>query len=428
MKMAGSRRFWVVLLAMIVVAGTFFGSWAWWLDRRYKRAMEQIEQEILAGRYAMACRYIDKLLSWKSDPTGGIVYLLGSCELARGRNDAAAKAWSNVTPGSQFSEKAIRGRLRLLHDSGQLTAAERLISEAAADPRNDRTAVRALLVPMYRELGLIDEAERLIEERWEHLNALDQGALEPAINLVLEHVDLTLKVLPLDTTRGFLDRVAKLAPDDDRIWLGRANLAIRTGDENGAKAWLDACQSRRPDDIAVWRARLDWGMATEQVDVVERTVSRLPDQQLKPARDHQVRAWLAGRRGDAGTERAQLELLVDVEPANSAALRRLAELAKKEGNSQQSADYERRKVAIERIFARYRQLHERKQPIRHARELTQLAETLGRHFESRAFRTIAISNAANRKIRANRSDSVSLDVSRLDPRALRTRILPRALT
>ena len=121
--------------AFSIIAGTVSGGRAWWLDRRYKRAMEEIEQEILAGRYAMACRNLDNLLSWKADATGGIVYLLGSCELARGRTDAAARAWSRVTPGSQFSEKAIRGRFRLLHDSGQLVAAERLISEAASDPR-----------------------------------------------------------------------------------------------------------------------------------------------------------------------------------------------------------------------------------------------------------------------------------------------------
>ena len=113
----------------------------------------EIESEIMAGRYAIACRNLDKLLSWKADPDGGIVYLLGSCELARGRNQAAGEAWARVVPGSAFSERAIRGRMRLFQESGQLAAAERLINDAAEDPRNDRTALLVLLVPMLQPAG-----------------------------------------------------------------------------------------------------------------------------------------------------------------------------------------------------------------------------------------------------------------------------------
>ena len=87
----------------------------------------------MAGRYATACRNLERLLSWKADPKGGIVYLLGSCELARGRTEAADDAWARVAPGSAYSEKAIRGRMRLLVDSGQLAAAERLVKAAAED-------------------------------------------------------------------------------------------------------------------------------------------------------------------------------------------------------------------------------------------------------------------------------------------------------
>ena len=104
------RRRWRWLSAIVVAAGLILGGWAWWTDRHYRAAMEEIESEIVAGRYAIACRNLDKLLSWKADPNGGIVYLLGSCELARGRNQAAAEAWERVVPGSAFSERAIRGR------------------------------------------------------------------------------------------------------------------------------------------------------------------------------------------------------------------------------------------------------------------------------------------------------------------------------
>ena len=152
-SMAKSRRRWRLLLALFVGAGLIGGGWAWWTDRRYQSAMEEIESQIVAGRYAIACRNLDKLLSWKADPNGGIVYLLGSCELARGRTQAAVEAWARVVPGSAFSERAIRGRMRLFHEAGQLAAAERLINDAAEDPRNDRTALMAFLVPTLSRAG-----------------------------------------------------------------------------------------------------------------------------------------------------------------------------------------------------------------------------------------------------------------------------------
>ena len=78
----GQRR-WKLLLAALCAAGLLAGCWVWWTFRRYQRAMEDIQSEIVAGRYAIACRKIDELLSWNTDPTGEISYLLGSCELAR---------------------------------------------------------------------------------------------------------------------------------------------------------------------------------------------------------------------------------------------------------------------------------------------------------------------------------------------------------
>ena len=158
-------------------------------------------------------------LSWKADPTGGIVYLLGSCELARGRTKAADEAWARVVPGSAFSERAIRGRMRLFHESGQFAAAERLINDAAEDPRNDRTALLVLLVPMLSELGRIDEAERLIEDRWEHLNRSGEGALEPAIKLLRQHIELTSKA---DPGRGHPQRTRPAPPAGPRRRSGLA--------------------------------------------------------------------------------------------------------------------------------------------------------------------------------------------------------------
>jgi tetratricopeptide (TPR) repeat protein len=385
-------RRWKLLLAGLVAFGLILGTWVWWTDRRYKHDMEEIEAEVLARRYAIACRKLDKLLAWKADTSGGLAYLLGSCELARGHTQAAAEAWERVPAGREFSEKAIRGRMRLYLDAGRLAAAERVVADAANDPRYDRMAILVLLVPTYREQGRLEEAERLVEAHWDHLNARGEGALEAAIKLVRLHVELSEKPISVDTVKAVLDHAAKLAPDDDRVWLGRANLAIRTGAFGEGERWLDACQKSRPDDVATWRARLDWAMATNRVDVVTEAIKHIPEAESRPAELHRWNAWLARRRPDRRAERLELESLTAAVPSAVAALERLAELDKEDRQTARAALLLHKKAEVGRLRARYLQLHDRKQPIRDAAELARLAGQLGRSFEARGFQTIAESS------------------------------------
>src|SRR5206468_10720602 len=115
------------------------------------------------------------------------------------------KAWARVVPGTEFSEGTILGRMWLLQNEGRLAGAERLVSEAARDPRNNRTSLMVGLVPIMIDLGRQDEAAELIEDRWEALNALGQGALDPAIKLLLQHVEVTTGEAASDVVRTFLD-------------------------------------------------------------------------------------------------------------------------------------------------------------------------------------------------------------------------------
>jgi enediyne biosynthesis protein E4 len=396
-RMATSRRRWGPPLAFLCASGLFLGGRAWWFDRRYHSAMEEIESEVVEGRYAIACRKLDQLLSWQNDSNGEIAYLLGSCELARRRIQAAGEAWAQVLAGSLFSRKAIEGRMQLLQESGQLDAAEQFVNSEALDPRNDRTALLVLLVPMYRALGRIDEAESVIVDRWEHLNASGEGSLEPAIKLVLQHIELTVQPMPVETARAFLEQASKLAPLDDRVWLGQANLAIRTGAHDEAQRWLDACQQRRPLDVPVWRARLRWGISTNRVDVVKEALTYMPAKESNSAESHWWNAWLARHRGNVATERHELELLASADPTDLNALGRLAELAGDLDQPARAARLASQRTEIDRQLASYLKLYERKQPFRDAIELARLAERLGRRFEARAFLTIALSETPARE-------------------------------
>ncbi len=403
------RRRWRRLLLLFLAAGLIWcGGRAWWTGRRYRTAMAEIEEDIVAARFGTASRKLVKLLSWMPDADGKLAYLLGSCELGRGRSQAADEAWTRVAPGSAYSERAILARMGLCQDSGRLADAEQLIRDAAEDPRNERTALLISLVPLYIQEGRIDEAQRLIETRWEHENETGHGASDAAIKLVRLHIELTLKPTPVETVRAFLDQAAGLVPDDDRVWLGRANLAIRTGSYDEAKRWLDACQQRRPDDVPIWRARLSWGVATNRLDVVEQALTHLPTAESIPSQIHRLKAWLAVNRGDLATERRELERLSTIDPADTTTLDRLAQLAEKDGQAARAAALLLKKAEIDRLRARYGQLHERKQPLRDAVELAHLAEQLGRVFEARVFLTLEISEDPNR-------EDLRHDLRRLSP-------------
>jgi len=359
--------------------------------------MREIEDQVAGGRYSAACRNLEALLVWKADANGELHYLLGWGELARGHIEATERAWASVVPGTEFSERAILGRMALLHNEGRLAKAERLVSEAARDQRNNRTSLMVGLVPIMIDLGRQDEATELIEDRWEDLNALGQGALDPAIKLVLRHVEVTTGGVAIDAVRTSLDEATKLAPDDDRVWLGRANLAIRTGDMKDAERWLDQCEKKRPDDRAVWRARLEWAMATDRIDAVERAMTHVPDVASLSADRHRINAWLAGHRGDFAKERSELELLIAADPGDLSAFDRLIDLHKKGSQPALAAEVFQNRNAVRELLGRYMMLHGRKQPIRDAEELARIAEQLGRGFEARGFLTIAVFQEPGRK-------------------------------
>jgi thioredoxin-like negative regulator of GroEL len=351
--------------------------------------MTEIRSEMVTGRFAIAARKLGDVQAWrpKSDEAA---YLLGVCEQQSGRPRAADDAWARVAPDSAYAEKAILARVQLLARSGKFSDAEQLVASLSLDPRLEKTSVRIMLVPIYRHLGRLDEARRKIEARWEYFNEVGKGAMEPAIQILRMHIELIGRPPSVESTREYLGRASRLAPGDDRIWLGRANLAIQTGDLVVAKRWLDACVERRPSDAAVWRATLSWAVAARRVDILQEALKHIPAGESSSAQVHRICAWLFSERGDVTGERGQLEKLIHADPADRTAIDRLAQLAEQGGRNADAVELRLTAIKIDRIRARYEQLHERKQPVRNAVEMTRLAQALGRRFEARAFLTLAV--------------------------------------
>ena len=253
--MSERARRWGPLLVLSVVVGglLLWGGWRWWEVRRHRAEMAEIEEDMENGRHATASRKLNSLLARRPDSDEAL-YLLGTCEMSRGRAELADDAWARVPPDSLFAARAILGRMQIQMERGRLTEAERIIRDALDDPRVDGSNLPILLGPVYCQEGRLAETLRSIEVRWDALDRAGEGASEPAINLVRGYIELRQSPMPVDVIRSALDQAAVSAPDDDRVWLGRANLAIREGEYDEAARWIDAGLRRRPDDVPVWRA------------------------------------------------------------------------------------------------------------------------------------------------------------------------------
>ena len=405
--MIDGRRRWGLTLSLGIFASiTLWIAWASWSYRLARRAVAEARDDIEAGRHATAARKLSAFLAQRPD-SDEAAFLLGTCEKATGRLHAAAEAWHWVRPGSPFAPRAIQKLVELEVEAGQFAAAEQLVEQAMDDPRNDATALPLFLGPIYWLQGRIVDAEQSIEARWRHFERPGAGASEKAIDLVRLHIELTRKPLPVESVRQGLDDAGRLAPDDHRVWLGKANLAIRTGMYDQAERWIVACLARSPRDVAVWRSRLDWAVATNRVTEARDALKHLPVDASPPAQVHKVAAWLASRRGDRESERQALEHLISADPADSAALDRLAALATERGDAKRAEQLRQQKTEIERLRARYQSLYERYQPVRDAAEMATLGDRLGRRFEARAFKTLAVAIDPDR-------DDLKRELARLD--------------
>jgi enediyne biosynthesis protein E4 len=399
-----------VLLLAVVAAALICGGWKLWEHRRYRRALAEIKREIQAGRHGHAVRKLVVLSAWKPD-SDEAAYLLGVCEKARGQALAAAQAWERVEPGSPFGARALRGRMEVFIERGRLADAEKLITQAMSDPRIDGSGLRLFLGLVYSLQGRVEEGERVIEACWDRLNEAGEGASELAILLVRLHIQLWRETPSVETVRAFLDPAARSAPEDDRVWLGKAKLAIRVGSYDEAARWLGACLRRRPDDLPVWRARLDWALATHRLADVRQALGHLPVEESTPAQAQRLTAWLAAHRGDLDSERRALERLLAVDPADFATLDRLVAIAEKEGKADRAGELRRKKTEVDRLQARYDTLDKRNQTIRDAVEMASLAERLGQRFEARVFLTIAIATEREHRQFRDRLVRSSQDVS-----------------
>jgi tetratricopeptide (TPR) repeat protein len=415
------RWLWLGLVLVVGVAVMAVLAWRAIEQRRWRQDLEQAKREVAAGEYARARRRLVELVARHPDE-GEPHFLFGVCERARGQIEAAVAAWARVPEQSPFAAAAAFERGRAEIDRGRFAAAERVLQTALRDPRAESLPIRGLLAPLLWYQGRQDEAIELVEAEWPHARPAE------APGLLRLHIALSSGSAIAEGTRKILERAAKLAPDDDRVWLGRAQLATRTGRFDEAARWLDECLRRRPDDRAVWTARLDWALATEQADRVRQAMEHLPAAALPPGRAFALAAWFAARRGDIDAARRALQRTLEANPGDLTALERLAELEVRSGHPDRAAELRRRRAELDRVTQRYQDLFKADQLERDAEEMARLAETLGRRFEAEAFLTLALQRRPDdRTLRAELAQYQRAAIQVSDPNATLAQFLETEL-
>src|SRR5205823_14680445 len=218
-------------------------------------------------------------------------YQLGLCEGSLGHDEAALEAWGRLPAGSPFAEAAALNSAAVEMNRGRFSAAEPILVRALSRPGRQVVTVGQVLARLLWEQGRTDEMRAVIESGWRHVSQPGWSRPDEALGLLRDHIALDYESPAVDAFTIMLDRAGRQAPEDDRVWLGWANLAIRAGRFDEARRRLDACLGRRPEDPPVWQAVLDWGLATEQVDEVHRALAHLPAERCPSTGIAALRAW-----------------------------------------------------------------------------------------------------------------------------------------
>jgi enediyne biosynthesis protein E4 len=374
------RRLLIVFLGFGALLAAWFAVRA--VDRRrLETEMRQARTDFGARRFRAARTRLAQLVQrWPDD--GEVEYLLGACEKILGHREAAMAAWERVPAQANQAPLADLSRGRLALELGRYRVAETCLNRARLIEGEVADEAWRLLEWLYWMTGRRDENREVLRRRAERTD-------DPSQTLrTLWSVDHD--PYPVDGITVALAKAKQLAPDDDLVWIGLADLATRCGRFDEAADWLTRCERAQPNDPLVWRARLEWAQAAGRPEEILRAATHLPASSVSQAVILALRASLAARSGDSRAERAALEARMAIQPGDDAVLERLADLAAQAGEPARVAEVRRRKAAIDAARERYRELINLPEMTQHAAELARSAEVIGRWFDAKAWWRLAV--------------------------------------
>ncbi len=370
-----SRRIRIVsflVLSVIIAAGY---GWVRVLHaRKFLAGLKQCRRDLTAGLYEKARKQLVALGPSPADH-GEVDYLLGVCELRRGRRAAALAAWERVKPTSPFAVRAVIQRALAMMEAGHYTRAEEMLENARIHAKgSDALGVLHALGVLYEIEGRTNDLRTSMIESWRTTET-------PAL-LVRKLAAQETMPLPILNIRQSLENNPY---NDDRVWLGRANLAAKTGQLEVAGKLIDYCLEKRPNDPVVWRAALELAQMAGDPGRVWRALEHLRFDGLTRAELARIRVWLLSRQGESASERVALSAMIEEQPGETAALDRLAALAAQAGDDREVS---RIRAKISEVTAgkeRYQALIKDDSAASDTAELARLAQYLGRGAEARGW-------------------------------------------
>ncbi len=378
-RLVSSHRLWIVGLGLTVVAAILVGM----IGKRWSVAeLQLVEREIKGGQVSAARARLTRLAQLRLGGTE-VKYWVGACEEADGHIEKALSAWAQIPKDSSRFPNATLRRARLALAHGRISVAEDALTHVNFPAGSPAFEIREHELQQIDFLtGQTDDLRKRIQRGWER--ATNQAEILRRHWLLDE-----IRAYPVGALRSRLEEAEREAPDDDRVWLGRADLAIHTAQFAEADEWLKKCVSRRPEDPVIWRRRLEWAMGSDRLTEATEAARHLPSEQVEPERLLWFRAWLAAHRGDDQAERSALTWLLECDSGDTKAVARLTELAARAGQKEQVAGLRNRKTELDQAIEAYRTLLNAGVPTANFDRLGRLAEALSRWFEARGWWTLA---------------------------------------
>ncbi|MGC8642041.1 MAG: FG-GAP-like repeat-containing protein [Isosphaeraceae bacterium] len=382
--------FWLASLAgLAVLAAT-----SWWIIGQWRTAVviRWADREMKLGRF----QAVRDRLAWLSacwPGHGGVDYRLGVCEEKLGQIDQAMAAWNRVSPDYLlFAHAGVeRGRL-LIHRFGRFTEAEELLRSLLRLQPPPPAQARWLLGEILLWEGRTGEFRRVLQDGFRVM----PGNNRPAALREIWRLDTV--VVSREEVADALKYASEFAPTDHRVWVARANLAIRYGDEAEARQWIDACMKDHADDPAVWLARLNWARLVANPEAAYDALGHIPADRLSADEVRDLLVWFSASRHDPRAEMKALEEQLRHDPDRPAAIARLAVLAQEAGDVRRARELRERKTELERLRQAYRRMlivDRERFTFLELERLAILAEKLGRWFEAQGWWTLAVEQAAD---------------------------------
>ncbi|WP_169978208.1 CRTAC1 family protein [Tautonia rosea] len=375
------RRTLRVAMVLVAVGVAAFSYDAW----RSRRTLDEARQAIERGDLRAAGPILEQFARSRPWLRGAESdYLLGLTRWASGRQAEALDAFDRIPASSEYAGRAAFFRVEAALGRGGFAEAEQILRGLIQGGGPGLNPARQWLAQVLRIQARFDEARPLIRDCF--------AEADNPVGLLHELWLLDRGTVGLEIQSAALRQAAALAPDDDRVRLGLARVAILDGDLDEARRLLDPLIDARPDR-AVWLAELDRAAAAEQPVEVLKALRAIGPEGFDPADRLDWRVWLLRRLGDADRERRALERRLEVEPNDPRTLQRLAELLRRTGQDDRAAGLLLRKAEVDDAISRYKLRMGSDSPAstRDERlEMARLAEAAGRPWDADRWRELAL--------------------------------------